>query len=544
MSKRAKTKANPPKQVQKAAAKSAAVVMPAPAPTPAKPERPPTLARPARERKPFDWMKLLGALVIAASVLWIYWPSLNGTWLWDDDYLLQKNDLIHDAEGLLSIWFSPTSLIDYFPLTVSLEWLEWQFWPNTPLCYHLTNVIFHTCSALLVWHLLGKLGLRFAWLGGLIFAIHPVMVESVAWMAEIKNTTSMPPFLLAACAWVDYDRNRRAEYYYLSLFMFLAATLCKTTMVMFPVVILLYAWWKHDRITWRDIGNSVPFFGISLAVGIALILLLRHGVGEETIPLGGILSRLACAGTSLMFYFSRCVLPILMLPIYPQWKVNPAEPWEFTPWLLFGGAIYWLWTRRQAWARNVLFCLGFFLVNLVPFVGFRPISFMRFGWVMDHIIYLPILGLIGLAVAGLGQIDARLDATRRRYLFAGIAVVAVMFLVGSHRYAKTFISSRAQWSYEVAIYPSAWPAHNNLGNALSDVGLLDQAGDQYRAALVLNPGYPEAHNNLGIILARTNHLPEAIAEFHKALVLCPGLESAQVNLQKVQEWAQAHPAKK
>jgi hypothetical protein len=498
----------------------------------------------SRERKPFDWTILPRALLIVAAGLWIYWPVLHGSWLWDDDYLIQKNDLIHDPDGLWNIWLAPTTLIDYFPLTVSLEWLEWQIWPDDPFCYHLTNVILHVGSALLVWHLLSKFGLRMAWLGGLFFAIHPVMVESVAWIAEIKNTLSMPPFLLALCAWIEYDRRGKSEYYVLALGLFFIAMLCKTTMVMFPVLILLYAWWKHDRITWRDLQNSAAFFAISIAVSIALILLLRHGVGEETIPLGGVLSRLACAGTSMIFYFGRCFLPVLLLPIYPQWQVNPPELWQIAPWLIFGGAIYWLWTRRQPWARAILFGLGFFLINLAPFVGFRTISFMRFAWVMDHFLYLPIIGLLGLAVAALEQLRARLSAAARPYAIGGVAIIALLFAVGSHRYAKIFINSQTQWTYTIHHFPNAWPAHNNLGNALSDAGRLADAGKQYQDALRINPGYPEAHNNLGIIFARTGHVPEALAEFRETLRLCPDLESAQQNLAKVEAWHQpSAPAK-
>src|SRR5208282_5874533 len=148
-----------------------------------------------------------------------------------------------DPAGLWKTWFAPTmSLIDYFPITVSVEWLAWRAWGLTTLGYHLTSIVLHLASALLVWRLFSKLGLRLAWLGGLLFAIHPVMVESVAWMAELKNTLSMPPFLLAMCAWIDYDRRGKAEDYFLALGLFLVAMLCKTSMVMFPVVILLHAW--------------------------------------------------------------------------------------------------------------------------------------------------------------------------------------------------------------------------------------------------------------------------------------------------------------
>jgi hypothetical protein len=494
--------------------------------------------------EPFGWWPVFQALLIIAAVFWIYGPVLHGDWLWDDDYLISDNALIHDPNGLWNAWLVPGTLIDYFPLTISLEWLEWQLWPNDPFCYHLTSLLLHISSALLVWRLFSKLGLRLAWLGGLLFAIHPVMVESVAWMAELKNTLSMPPFLLAMCAWIDYDRREKAEDYFLALGLFLVAMLCKTSMVMFPVVILLHAWWKHGSIRWRDLKNSAAFFAVSLAVGLALIAFLRHGVGEDLIPLDGFLSRMACAGLSISFYFSKCFLPVELLPMYPQWKIDPPSLAQFLPWPVFGGAIYWLWTRRGDWARHLLFGLGFFLINLVPFVGFHTISFMRFAWVMDHFLYLPIIGLLGLAVAALEQLDKRLGPPARPYGMGGIALVTLLLAFGSHRYAKIYLNSLAQWTYTIQRNPDAWAAHNNLGNALSQVGRLSEAREQYEEALRLNPDYPEAHNNLGISFAQMGRLSDAIDQFQQALRLCPDLVSARDNLEKVQAYQKTLPTPK
>jgi len=98
----------------------------------------------------------------------------------------------------------------------------------------------------------------------------------------------------------------------------------------------------------------------------------------------------------------------LLTPLYPQWKINPPSPEQLLPWLVMAGMFYYLWVRRASWGKHALLGLGFFLVNVAPFVGFRAIAFMRFGWTMDHILYVPILGLIGLVAAGLGQLDAKL----------------------------------------------------------------------------------------------------------------------------------------
>jgi len=315
-------------------------------------------------------------------------------------------------------------------------------------------------------------------------------------------------------------------------------------MVMFPVIILLYAWWKRGRIGWSDLKKSAPFFAVSLALGLAVIACQRHGVGADTIPLGGFFSRMACVGTSLAFYFAKCFLPLELSPIYPQWQVNPPAIWQFIPWLALGVAICWLWGKRQGWGRHVLFGFGFFLVNLVPFVGIHTISFMRFGWVMDHFLYLPILGLIGVAVAALGQMNEKLSASMRPYAFGGIAVVAALLAFGSHNYAKIYLNSEKLWAYTIRHYPGAWPAHNNLGNVLGDAGRLPEAREQFEEALRINPGYPEAHNNLGVVLSEMGRQTEAIAQFEEALKLCPDLASAQDNLGKVRVMEKMTSAKK
>ena len=477
--------------------------------------------------------KVAGIVALAVTVFWVYWPDLNGSWLWDDDYLIENNGLVHDPLGLWNIWLEPWMMIDFFPLTVSLQWALWQLWPGETMPYHIANVVLHIISCLLVWRLLDKLGVRLAWVGAAIFAVHPITVESVAWMAEIKNTLSMPPFLLALIAWIDFERTGRTRYYIASFALFVVAMLCKTSMVTFPVLTLLYAWYLRDRIGWIDIKRSIPFFIISFTFSIILIALLKHGVGEETIPLGGIASRLACAGLCIAFYFSKCILPVTLVPLYPQWPVNPPSPVQFLPWVVMAFMLYYLWTKRTRFGKAALLGFGFFLISIGPFTGFRAISFMRFGWTMDHILYIPILGLICLAAAAISDLDRKLGNSWRPALWAVVALVLATFTVNSRHYAGTYVDAVALWSASLDEYPEGWVAHNNLGNALSDRGHKYEAEAQYLEALRINPGYPEAHNNLGIIYYNNGQIDAAITEFREALKYCPDLEMTQINLARL-----------
>ena len=477
---------------------------------------------------------LLQVLVIVVAVLWIYQPVLHGGWLWDDKELIAKNALVHDPDGLEKIWLEPTSLIDYQPVTVSVEWLQWRLWGDNTMGYHLLNVMLHLLSALLVWRLLAKFGLRLAWLGGLLFALYPVTVESVAWMAELKNTLSLPPFLLAMGFYMDYEERGRKRDYFLALGLFLVAMLGKATMVMFPAVILLYVWWKRGRLGWGDLKASAPFFALSLALGCVTVWFLQqHAIGRESIPLGGFFSRLALVGSTIAFYLAKTVLPIGLLPIYPKWSIDPPSPWQFLSWPILIAVIGWLWTKRASWGRHALLGLGFFLINLLPFMGFTAGSYMSFTWVADHILYIPILGWIGLLTAALGQIQGRLPAALAPLGIGLCSVLVVLLTFESRGYAGQFINQETLWSYTLRSNPQAWLAYNNLGDALLDRGQVSQAIEQYEQAIKLRPGYAEAHNNLGNAYARLGQASAAVTQFEIALGISPDYAEAHYDLGNV-----------
>jgi tetratricopeptide (TPR) repeat protein len=479
---------------------------------------------------PSDVKLLLQAALILALGFCIYWPALNGGWLWDDRDLIADNALVHDPAGLWKIWFHPTCLFDYLPLKVSVEWIEWRLWGEDTLGYHLTNVGLHLLSAFLLWRLLHKFGLRHAWLGGLIFTIHPAMVESVAWISELKNTLSLPFFLLAMSAWLDYDARGKGKDYGLALGLFLLAMLCKPTMVMFPVVILLHAWWKRHRLGWPDLRASAPFFAVSIAMGLVTLWFLHRTAGEQIVVLGGVMSRLACAGLSISFYFSKCLLPLDLMPIYPQWIVNPPSPLQFLPWPVLGGVLYFLWTKRAGWGRHALLGLGFFLVNLAPFIGLNAASYMNYTWVMDHLLYIPIIGLIGLTVAGLGQMEAQLSATLRWTGATLMAVVLASMAWASHGYAKLYVDVTTQWEDNIARNPEAALPHSNLGFAFTKQGRLNEALDQFRLATHLDPRFGGAHQNLGLLLLQIGRVTEAVTELQAAVQLIPNVPETHYNL--------------
>ncbi len=474
---------------------------------------------------------LLQASMIVLAGCWVFSPAIHGDWLWDDHSEILQNPDLRDPAGIWKIWVAPAGY-DYFPLKTTVQWIQWKCWQDaTTTGYHLTNVALHLLGALLVWRLLRKLGLRLAWLGGLLFAIHPVVVESAAWIAELKNTLSLPPLLLAMCAWLDYDERRRWQDYLLALLLFLAAMLCKSSVVMLPVILLLHAWWKRGRIAWRDVRASAAFFAVSLVLGLVTVWFQhQRSIGSGDLPVGGIMSRLAGAGLAASFYFSKCVLPVGLLPIYPRWVVDPPSPLQFLPWLVLGAVLVWLWSRRATWGRHALLGAGFFLVNLAPVLGFIKMSYQYISWVADHFVYLPLIGVIGLAVAGAGAVVDRLEESRRAYAFGTIAVVCVLLAAQSHRYAGIFRHEEALWTYTVEHNPQALVAWNNLAKVLVETGRVPEGIEHYKAALRIDPRNPGAHANLGNVLIQSGRLAEGIAQEEAVVRLKPDYANAYSNL--------------
>jgi len=469
---------------------------------------------------------LFQAALIAVATFWVYSPALGGDWLWDDAMYLSHNALLDQPDRLAKAWFQPGSFIEYYPIEQTVQWLQWRLWGNGTLPYHLTNVFLQIVNALLFWRVLAKVGVKLAWIGGLIFAVHPANVESVAWISELKNCLSLTPALLAMSAWIDYDAARRARDFRLCLAFFLTSMLCKITLAMFPFIILLYAWWKRGRVEKRDLWAALIFLAIS-ALLVALTIqsgaLYMHHLRQSPapIPIGGPLARLALAGTTASFYFAESFLPIVLLPIYPQWQVNPPLLVEILPWFGFGLALVWLWTKRAGWGRSALFGLGFFFINLAPFSGVHGISYMSFTWVMDHFLYLPALGLIGLVAAALGDLDQRLAAWSQAASTALITLVLALLAFHAHWYAAAFTNDETLWTYTLERNPGAWLAANNMGKIEMTGGDPAKAADYFAAAVAQQPQLAELHGNLGHALAQLGQVDEGLAEMRQALRLDP-----------------------
>ncbi len=342
----------------------------------------------------------VAAIILLTVVAYI--PAMRGGFVFDDDPLIVHNPLLQASDGLHRFWFT-TQATDYYPLTWSLLWEEWQLWGNSAAGYHVVNVLLHAVNAVLVWTTLRHLRIPGAWLAGLVFALHPVNVATVAWISEQKNTLSMLFFAVAILLYLRFDETSDWRWYGVSLTAFIMALFSKTAVVMLPVVLLGCVWWLRGRIQWKDLLRSLPFFALSLASGLTTIWvqhnrdLASHAVRAVSFPF-----RLAAAGWVPWFYLYKALLPFNLSVIYPQWNIDVSLWVSWLPGALIMGCLTLFWWKRMTWGRPLLFATGYFVATLFPVLGFFDQGFYQYSLVADHWQYCSIVAPIALVIARRG----------------------------------------------------------------------------------------------------------------------------------------------
>jgi hypothetical protein len=302
------------------------------------------LASPDAADSPRDFSLWAGVLFLLA--LTIYSPAMRGEFLWDDDAHVTKNATLRSVDGLRQIWTEMGATPQYYPLTHTSYWIEYQLFGKgagaatlDPLVFHITNILLHALGATLLWFILRRLRVPGAWLAAAVFAVHPVNVESVAWISERKNVLSGAFFFGSILAYLRFEaigldglRVRPRDnwnVYALSLVLFVCALLSKTVVCSMPAVVLLLLWWKRGRLRLADVLPLVPYFVIGIAMAALTSNMERHHVIGEHYAIGDWsvtpVQRVLIAGRAVWFYLMKLVLPLELTFTYPRWNVNPAD---------------------------------------------------------------------------------------------------------------------------------------------------------------------------------------------------------------------------
>lgn len=464
---------------------------------------------------------------IFVTVLLAYLPALSGGILWDDAGHVTRLDL-RSWDGLLRIWFEFGATQQYYPLLHSAFWAEHFLWGDATLGYHLVNVLQHAAAACLFGTLLRRLGVPGAWFAALLFALHPVCAESVAWISEQKNTLSAVFYLGAALAYLRFDPLRSSGSYALATGLFLLALLTKTVTATLPAALLVVLWWRRGRLEWRrDVGPLLPWFVLGAVSGLVTAHFERTLIGAQGADFNlSWIERGLLAGRIFWFYLGKLAWPAQLAFVYPRWTVDPAQVWQ---WLFSAAALLLLaglvwWQRRQ---RGPLAAALLFAGALFPVLGFVNVYPFIFSFVADHFQYLASLPVFALAAAGLVRISAPLPGRSRRA--GGLALLALLGILTwnqSENYRDAFTLYQAT----LRLNPACWMAHNNLAITLATAGRVEEAVPHLEAALKLRPDYAEAENNLGDDLLQLHRPAEAVPHFERAIQIQPGYAIAHCNL--------------
>jgi tetratricopeptide (TPR) repeat protein len=469
-----------------------------------------------------DWV--FGAALVAATAL-VYQPAWHGKPLLDDASRFMITPEQQSWNGLSRLWIQPRTTWQYHPLVDTMYWVEGKLWGQEVFGYHLVTIALHVASALLLVKILRKLQIRGAWLAAAIFALHPVLVESVAWMVELKNTLSGLFFFAAILAYLNFDQTRRLRTYLLVGLLFTLGILAKAIVATVPAVVLILIWWKRGRVDWqRDVKPLLPFVVLAIAAGLLTAWMERafSGAEGEEFQLS-VLDRFLIAGRAFWFYISKLLFPNNLSLIYPRWKIDSNIWWQYLFPVAALGLFWSAWNQRKRW-RWFFAASLFFAATVAPLLGFFNVGFFRLSFVADHFAYLPSLAIIVPTAAGTTWLVDRGGRWRlplHGLLAVLLSTLAVLSWMQSHMYRD----AETCYRMVVARNPNSWTAHQNIGGELLIRGQFDDAAAEFRKVLELEPNYAQAgkraYFGLGTVCVRKGQQDEALKLFEAVLKLDP-----------------------
>ncbi len=473
---------------------------------------------------------LAGAIAIVVGCLAAYMPAIKAGFIWDDNKYVTENPLLTAPDGLYRIWFSTDSPSQYFPLTYTLLRAEYQLWGLNPAGYHTVNVAIHCINALLLWVILRRLSIPGAWLASAIFALHPVQVESVAWITERKNTLMLLFSLLSILCWVkfvfDNQSDRKAVLLYAGSLVFCALALfSKATACTLPAALLLILWLKHSPVTPRRLAQIVPYIAMGVGIGLLVMWWEKHHQGMG-VNLGlSSTEKTLIAGRALWFYLWKLVWPVNLTFSYPRWNIDETDVWQYA-WPAASALVLvcaWIWRKRLG--RGAVTAMLFFPAMLFPMLGFFSLYTFVYTFVADHYQYMASIGPIAI-VAGITAMVYRRSGENVKFIIVP-AVSVLLITLGALTWQQcgAYKNLDTLWADTLKKNPDSWLAHGQIGHSLYSQGKFDEALSHINRVLELaaevkkmDPrAYANAYHNKGLILADKGEWENASEQFKMEL---------------------------
>ncbi len=451
-----------------------------------------------------------GTVAIIFLIILAYLPAFSSGFVWDDDYWVYGNPVVKGDKDIRLVWYTAAVPGQNYPLTYTFFWAQYRLWGANPFGFHLSNVLIHILNVLLLWSILKRLEVKGSWFAALVFGLHPLVVESVAWITEAKNVLSAF-FLFSSFLLFLSEKPGPKSRCFFSILLYLLALLSKTFVCTFPVILLIVGWYRRGRVSLNLLKRVFPYFALSLLAGaFTWFYEIKHvGVGGERWELP-LIVRFLLAGRAACFYLSKFFFPLKLTFIYPRWEIDPAS---LTAWLypLLVVILFVAFWKIRRLSRGPLAALACYIVFLLPALGFISFYAQVYSYVADHYAYLAIIG----PVAFLVSVVASIPSVRIKTVLAGAVLIALLVLT----FFQTMVYRELEtlWRDTIRKNPRAGMAHNNLGVLLFNRGEAEGAMEYYRRAIEINPENAYAYNNLGMALTEAGRWEEALPCYAKAL---------------------------
>jgi protein O-mannosyl-transferase len=502
-------------------------------------KRNPTIVTHPATEESCAWKSQLLALALVLVTVVTYAPIWRAGFIWDDDAHVTENVNLRSVTGLWRIWTEPQASQQYYPLSLTTHWIEYQLWGLHPFGYHVVNVLLHALNAVLLWIVLRQLKIPGAWFATAIFALHPVEVESVAWISERKNVLSATFYFLAMLAYFRLRPltddsttkifNTRA--YALVVILFLCALLSKTTTATLPAVLLLLTWWKTGRVEKRDAWTLAPLFALGAGLGLATAWLEKYHVGATGAQWSlSAVGRCLVAGRALWFYAGKLFWPGSLAFIYPHWEINSTSWSQYVFPVTALAMVVVLWRQRRRLGKGPLVAVLIFAGTLFPALGFIDVYPFLYSYVADHFQYLASAALITLAASAAATCSRQMEQIGPRIVTVAGTSVLVLLAILTWKRTGIYQDPETLWADTLSKNPSCWMAYNNMGTLLLQRSKIEEAIGQYERALQIKPDIAVSHNSLANALLQEGRVQEAIEHYEQAVRIAPDYAEAHYSL--------------
>jgi tetratricopeptide (TPR) repeat protein len=471
-----------------------------------------------------QWAKPLG---LALLVILAHGRSVTNGFIWDDDFYVTANSTLLSVDGIRQIWLNPQATPQYYPLVHTTYWLEHRLWGLHPAGYHTVNVSLHAASSVVLWALLTALCVPGAWLGAALFAVHPVGVESVAWVTERKNVLSMLMALMAAWCWLRYrfgrgaiaeqacaangrgaDRSGQGLWLAAAIGLFTLALLSKTVSVMLVGILLIAVWWKTGTLRRVDAFGLLPMIAIGLPLSLLTVWLEKYHVGAAAVPWSlSWCDRIVIAGRASVFYAGKLFWPHPLAFFYPRWDVDSRVPWQWLAAIVVLATLLAAWHYRKTIGRAPAAVLAMYACGLFPALGFFDVYPFKYSFVADHFQYHAMPVMLSAVAAG----ASRWGFPHTRGALASV-LLALLVALSVDRCGR-FYDLETLYLDTLAKNPACSAAAHNLGSLYLSQGR-DSEGEHYLVQGAKYAVFPDekskTHTTLAFLALRRGQIKEAL----------------------------------